>query len=462
MRIDIVVVYVPRYRRGHEMDFVPPLTGIHLAALTPPGHEVRVIHQQVEPVPLDGDADLVGLSFFTGFAREAYRLAGELRRRGKKVVLGGPHVTFHPAEALGHADAVVVGEAESVWARLVDDFARGRPERVYTGRPLPLAGLPTPRYDLLGGRFFVPRVVQASRGCPFTCTFCTVPRLQPGLRVRPIAEVLRDVAWDRFDHWWQRQVVWFWDDNLTARRDWVKALLRGMVPLRRWWLTQASIDIVRDRELLDLMEASGCIGVFLGIESLERASLGDARKRQNRVEEYRGAVTELHRRGICVMAGFIAGFDHDTASSIVAMADGLEAIGVDVPFLSVLTPYRGTELHERLASEGRLLAGRGHDHYNGYNVAFRPARMAPDELLLAHRELWLRAFAPAAVLGRVGRAARHLRPGAALMSACMNGFYGLKRATGNQPATASAEPAGDRVEEPGEVGCRPPAGAVPA
>ncbi len=438
MRIDIVVVYVRRYARGHERDFVPSITGIHLAALTPPGHEVRVRHQQVETIdPATCDADLVALSFFSGFAAEAYRLADAYRARGVRVVLGGPHATFWPDEALAHADAVVTGEAESVWPELVADIAAGRLGARYDGRAQPLAGLPTPRYDLLPARYLVRRVVQATRGCPFTCSFCTVPTLNPGFRVRPVAEVLRDVAYDRFPRWWQRKLVWFWDDNLTANRAWVKDLLRAMIPYQRWWLTQASIDIVKDEELLALMQRSGCIGIFLGIESFDAGSLRDAKKRQNHVEAYRAATDALHARGITVMAGFIAGFDHDTPESVRAMADLLEEAGIDVPFLSVLTPYRGTPLHAEMERDGRILEDRGWESYNGYNVTFRPARMTPDELLAAHRALWRKAFSLPRVLGRIFRGTRRLRLGAFLLSAAMNAFYGLKAATGNEPIDMS-------------------------
>jgi radical SAM superfamily enzyme YgiQ (UPF0313 family) len=135
-----------------------------------------------------------------------------------------------------------------------------------------MRGLPTPRYDLLPKRFFVTRVVQATRGCPFTCSFCTVPTLNPGFRMRPVDEVLRDVRFDNFALWWQRKVVWFWDDNLTIRREYIRELLTRMVPLKRWWLTQASMDIAKDAPLLDLMRESGCIGIFFGIESFERVS----------------------------------------------------------------------------------------------------------------------------------------------------------------------------------------------
>jgi len=433
MKIDLVVVHAPRYRWGHEIDFVPPLTGLHLAALTPPGHQVRVIHQQVQAVDLDTEADLVALSFFSGFAREAFALARALRARGHRVVAGGAHATFCPEETAAFFDSVVVGEAESVWPRLVQDAAAGRLQPVYRGEPRTLEGLPTPRYDLLSEAFVVPRVVQATRGCPFACSFCTVPHMNPGYRTRPVAEVIRDLRFDGFRHWWQRKLVWFWDDNLTVRRAYIGDLLRAMIPERKWWLTQASLDVATDPELLDLMRRSGCIGIFFGLESFGAESLQDARKTQNRAEHYRQRIAALHQRGICVMAGFVSGFDGDTPESIRRMARQLQEIGVDVPFLSVLTPYPGTPIYEKMRDEGRLLEDRGWESFNGYNVTFRPRQMSPQELLAAHRDLWREAFSLKNTLRRVLRGLFTLRPGAFLMSACMNAFYCLKNLRGNHP-----------------------------
>jgi radical SAM superfamily enzyme YgiQ (UPF0313 family) len=167
MRIDIIVAYIPRYRKGHLRTFVPPLTGIHLAALTPPPHEVRVIHQKVEPIPFDSDADLIAISTQSGFAPAAYSIAAEFKRRGKTVIGGGPHVTFCQAEALGLFDAIVVGEAESVWHEVLTDAANGHLQARYVGQPCAMQDVPSPRYDLLPDAFFVKRVVQATRGGPF-------------------------------------------------------------------------------------------------------------------------------------------------------------------------------------------------------------------------------------------------------------------------------------------------------
>lgn len=443
MKVRIVVSYVPRYAKGHRFNFVPPITALHLAAITP--HDVDVVHEQIRDVPITADVDVVAISYFSGFARQAYRTADAYRALGVKVVLGGPHATYWVDEALAHADVVVTGEAESVWPQVLADLERGTAERVYRGEAKELDGLPTPRYDLLEDRFVVRRVLQATRGCPFTCSFCTVPDLNPGFRVRPVAEVVRDLEapvrrgvampWD--------DVAWFWDDNLLVKRRWAKELLAAMTGMNRPWLTQASIDITKDAALMKGLEASGCIGIFLGIESLDDADLAACGKRQNRASEYKDAIAKLHDRGICVMAGFISGFDDQSADGIVRTADRLQTLGIDVPFLSILTPFRGTRIYDEQLAAGRILEDRDWAHYNGYNVAFRPARMTPEQLLAAHRAQWRAAFAPRAVAERIARGARQLRPGALMLSSAMNAFYGHKRLVGNEPAMAA--PSTERI-----------------
>jgi len=449
MKIRIVVAYVPRYKRGHGVQFVPPITGIHLAALTPSEHEVEVIHQQARAVPVTADTDLVAISFFSGFAREAYRLADAYRKLGVRVVCGGPHVSYWIDEALEHCDAVVVGEAEAVWPQLLKDAERDTLQRVYKGTPSPLIGLPTPRYDLLERNFVVRHVIQATRGCPFKCSFCSVPDLNPGFRVRPIEEVVRDIEAPQRSRLFWDQVIWFWDDNLLVQRRWAKELLSELVGLKRYWLTQASIDIVKDSDLLGLMERSGCVGIFLGIESFDAKALATVGKSHNRTEQYRDAVKRLHDRGICVMGGFISGFDTQTPESIVTVADQLNELEFDVPFLSVLTPFRGTPLYDSLLKDDRLLIDRDWPFYNGYNVAFQPANMSPEVLHDAHRALFKRAFSPSFVAERLWRGMRQLKPSAAMLSLAMNGFYGYKRLTGNLPA--DAESTGLRIAHPSPI-----------
>lgn len=433
MKIDIIVVYTNRYRKGHAFAFVPPLTGIHLAALTPRQHQIRVIHQRVEKVDLNSGADIIALSFSTGFAMEAYRLALEYRKRGKTLIAGGPHVSFNEEEALEHVDSVVVGEAESVWSEVLNDFSRGNLKRTYRGRPHHLQNLPSPRHDLLPRQFLVRKVIQATRGCPFSCSFCVTPKINPGFRTRDIESILKEIRTDTFPFWWQNKLVWFWDDNLTIRKRFIVKLLTEMIPLKKWWLTQASIGVADDPELLDLLQKSGCIGIFFGIESFEPESLKQARKNQNQIEAYRRQITQLHKRGIAVMAGFIAGFDGDTPESIAAMADHLNEIGVDVPFLSVLTPFRGTQAYEEYEKAGRLIPERDWSYYNGFNVAYTPKNLSVSELEIAHHDLWKRAFSLSRVFKRIWRSLFYLRWGAWGLSTCMNIYYGLKAFTRNAP-----------------------------
>ncbi|MBE7173223.1 MAG: B12-binding domain-containing radical SAM protein [Williamsia sp.] len=437
MKIDIVIAYMQRYEFGHEKDFVPPITGIHLAALTPAIHSVRVIHQQVEPIDLETDADLIALSFFSGFAPAAFALANEFRKRGKPVIAGGPHVTYNIEESLEYFDAIVTGEAESVWQQVLQDCSDGKLKPVYKGEATDLKNIPTPRFDLLPSKFFIKKVIQATRGCPFSCSFCTVPTLNPGFRLRPVEDVIRDAAYNDFPHWWQRKVVWFWDDNLTINRKYIKELLGKLKELNVWWLTQASMDIAKDEDLLQLMKESGCIGVFFGIESFGKDSLADANKKQNKIENYKKAVSAVHKKGIAVMAGFIAGFDHDTKESIEEMADRLMEIGVDVPFLSIMTPFRGTPIYKTFHAQDRILKNRDWSFYNGYNVAFVPNNLSPDELLRAHRNLWKEAFSPAKSFTRIIRGFFALRRGAFYLSLFMNGFYCFKRMKKNYPVDMS-------------------------
>ncbi|RAJ82271.1 radical SAM superfamily enzyme YgiQ (UPF0313 family) [Chitinophaga dinghuensis] len=433
MKIDIIIAYIQRYEFGHEYDFVPPITGIHLAAITPAPHTVKVYHQQVDKINLDTDADLIAISFFSGFALSAYNLAVAFKKRGKTVIAGGPHVTYCHDEALEYFDAIVTGEAESQWPRLLEDIEQGKLKQKYMGGPCDMQDLPTPRYDLLPDKFFIKKVIQATRGCPFSCSFCTVPSLNPGFRLRPVKDVIRDAGYDQFPYWWQRKIVWFWDDNLTIKRPYIRELLQEMIPLKKWWLTQASMDIAKDPELLDLMKASGCIGVFLGIESFGIDSLADANKRQNKIANYSTAVKAIRKRGIAVMAGFIAGFDHDDEASIIAMADQLMEIGIDVPFLSIMTPFRGTPIYQSLHQEGRILDDRNWNFYNGYNVAFTPKKISESQLLQAHRALWKKSFSPWYAFRRIVRGAFTLRTGAFLMSMFMNAFYSYKRVRKNFP-----------------------------
>lgn len=404
---------------GHERTRrLPPLTAVHLAGLCPSDVEVAAWHEQARPLePDEVDADLVAITAMTTNAERAYRLAGELRARGIAVVLGGPHITLLPGEASAHADAVVTGEAERVFPRLIRDFQHGRMEKVYVGGSTgSLEGIPPPRHDLYEDIFPLRCYVQATRGCPWSCTFCTLKAYDHGFRARPVEDVIRDIDRCEGTTFLQKKFVWFWDDNLIGNRPYARELFRRLRPLKKWWWSQVSIDLAHDAETLRLAAESGCVAVFVGIETFSEENLLLVRKRQNKAARYRDAIKAFHDYGIAVSAGLIVGMEEDTVASIRRVPEIVDELGIDQPFLNILTPFPGTPLYESMRAEGRLL-GRPWTEHTATNVTFEPRRMSVDELETAYWAARNRMATVPRFLRRLSLGALHLRMAALLVSA---------------------------------------------
>src|SRR5437016_12396871 len=254
MRIHLITAESPASRRlrfGRLIQF-PQLTMPLIAALTPPEHEVSHTDEIVEWVRFDAPADLVGITAPTPSALHAYDIARQFRRRGVPVVIGGPHATALPEEATRHADAVVVGEAEDTWPRVLDDARRGQLEQVYvSSRQAPLVGMPAPRWDLIKGRRYGKSVTIATRGCPHRCDYCSIPLLYgpATVRYRPLDEVVREVATS------PTRAVVFWDDNIGANPRYAKELFRALAPLGKWWTKPVHRDGREGRRV----PAPGCL-----------------------------------------------------------------------------------------------------------------------------------------------------------------------------------------------------------
>ena len=363
-----------RLRRWRLIQF-PQLTMPLLAALTPEGVEVHHTDEIVTPVDLDREADLVAITCNTPAANHVYRLADEFRRGGRKVVLGGPHVTALPEEALGHADAVAIGEAETVWAGVVEDFRRGAWQRVYRGAPASLEGLPHARRDLIVGRAYGRGVLIATRGCPNRCAYCSISSVYgPGQRQRPAREVAEEVAAI------PGRAVIFWDDHLAADRRYALELFRAIAPYGKWWTTQTTIEVAFDHELLEAAADSGCKAFFIGLESVSQDSLNSQGKGFNRVALYDQAVRNLHRHGIAIQAGTMFGLAGDDPGIFERTFRYYREIGVDSATVSIAVPMPGTPFFDRPKREGRLLTANW-DRYNGkVDAVFRPRLMSPGQL----------------------------------------------------------------------------------
>jgi|WetSurMetagenome_2_1015567.scaffolds.fasta_scaffold00046_50 radical SAM superfamily enzyme YgiQ (UPF0313 family) len=326
-----------------------PLALPLLAALAPQHWDVRIIDEELEPIPADIAADLVGITALTTTIDRAYEIADFFRGRGIKVVMGGPTVTYNSEEALLHADCVVAGEAEYVWKDVLDHAERGELRRVYrSSSPAAYASSPIPRWDLIDVESLAALPVQVSRGCPFRCDFCLVSRMfGQTMRYRSVDDVIAEIKS------LPKKTLFFVDDNLTANKAFARELMKRLQPLGVLWIAQVSIEIADFPDLLADMAAAGCMHVLVGLESVNEASLGEAHKRQNNIARYSKAVRTIHRAGIHVNASMIVGFDNDTVSEFDKIREFLHAADLWYVNLNILDAIPGTVLHGRVVAEGR-------------------------------------------------------------------------------------------------------------
>jgi radical SAM superfamily enzyme YgiQ (UPF0313 family) len=379
-----------------------PITLCVLAALTPkhPGIELKLVDGSVEDIPYDYPADLVGISAITGCANEAYAISARFREKRVPVVLGGINVTLLPDEAKKHADAIVVGPGEEAWPRLVNDFMAGRMRKTYLGEPLgpgePLTEIPTPLWHLQRTRrYMVAGTVEATRGCGRSCDFCTVPAIWRGHAKRPVADVIRDIKLA------PGKYIAFGDVSLAEDPEYAKELLSAMVPLGKKWGGLATVDIIRDEELLSLIAASGCVFLLFGFESASQATLSGIRKGFNKPAEYKRLVDRIHALGVSVQGCFVFGFDHDTLEVFDDTVEMVNELKIDIPRYSLYTPYPGTRLFKRLLAEKRITSFNWSD-YDTMHVVFEPANMTPDELYAGFKHAYAKTFE----LGNIFKRAR--------------------------------------------------------
>jgi radical SAM superfamily enzyme YgiQ (UPF0313 family) len=383
-----------------------------LANICAPGHDVDTHDEffgQLRPEDCLG-YDLVGISIFTATARRGYELADGLRARGIKVVLGGSHVNCCQEETLAHADAIVVGEAESSLPSLLDDLAHDRPlHHVYAGPAPNLVGIKGyPPEKTFDGTAFPAYNLAYSRGCHFKCDFCAISQTQASFRNRPVADTLADL-----DRAVDLGIRYFFiaDALMWGDRDAAKLLLTEMGKRKIQWYGQASLDIVRNKEMLDLLASSGCAVLGLGIESLRPESLKAIHKGQNNIGQYEKSIRALHDRGIRVNGYFVFGLDGDTLDTFHETALFIERNGIEIPELFMLIPFPGTKLHKQLEREGRLLSKDWNAYTRFANVpVFQPKNMSVQDLGAGLRYVEQTVYGYRGILRRLWNAGRLTDP----------------------------------------------------
>ncbi|HEY6366142.1 MAG TPA: radical SAM protein [Candidatus Binatia bacterium] len=437
-----ILLYNPD--NGVTRNFMPHLWMFLLQSLTPPGHEVLLIDGNAQPMDEAGIArfvreqniGLVGIGAMTRMVAKAYRMADAIRAAGVPVVMGGPHVTEVPDEALGrdggprHADAVALGEADETWPKIVEDAARGELKEIYapvdeTGKERkpslqPYPSIPWESIDLdqfnlvpkvvapllrrVGGGWGTFRLipVESGRGCPYGCEFCSVTGFFGDvIRFRTdesvVDELLRLKARARSDG--GQIAVFFIDDNFAINIKRTKSLLRAIIAAEAQvhWVAQISANLLRDEELVDLIAASGGKWIFIGMESIDPANLAGVNKGFNKPEEYAAVLERLARRNVYAITSFIFGMDNDTPGVAERTLQQIRSWPPGLPIFGLLTPLPATPLYKRLESAGRLTRPKHWEEFIPFAMAHTPLKMTVPE---AHAEVnygWAGSYSPEAI-----------------------------------------------------------------
>jgi radical SAM superfamily enzyme YgiQ (UPF0313 family) len=376
----------------------PSISLLVLAGLTPPEHRVTVADENAGALDLDDRPDLVGITVNVDTAHRAYAIAEHYRTRSVPVIMGGIHASAMPDEALQHADAVCIGEAELVWQRILSDAGCGKLQPTYFSEsPADLAATPAPRWDLVDrSRYLYTSIVCATRGCPFGCEFCynSCPYTHKGHRARPVENVLREIEALGTRH------VMFIDDNFIGDIAWTRRFADAVAGRGLVWHAAVSTNLVAHPDLIARMAESGCRSLFIGFESINAASIDSAGKSQNRTVLYEKLIGMLHAHGIMVNASMVFGFDHDHPDVFERSLEWLTVSRVETVTSHILTPYPGTQLHAKLEAQGRI-TDRDPAHYNTAHVVFRPANMSAQQLYDGYLRFYERFYSVANILRRM-------------------------------------------------------------
>jgi len=367
--------------------YLPGLALPLLAAYTPEHWEVKILIEVVDKIDFDEECDVVGIGAMGHAIFRAIEIANEFKKRGKTVFMGGYMVSILPEFVKNYCDSVVIGDGEISYPQLLNDFeTKGKIAPIYDNQLNSLDNLRLPRYELLLDKkigYMLP--VQAGRGCPHTCSYCSIACIYKGKYLfRPVDEVLRDIkqikklGYNRF---------FLIDDNIASNPNYLFELVEKIKPLKMQWASQCTVLIAKNERLLKAVAESGCSILSLGIESLSQEGLDAVNKSWVRVSETADLLQKIQKVGIVPATEMIIGTDGDTPESVKATADFIIKNKIPVPKFYVLTPLPGTDFYKEMKEKGRLL----HEDYQKYTATdcvFAPKNFTPDELENAYMKLY--------------------------------------------------------------------------
>jgi len=353
---------------------IPQLALYILQGLTPKQHKVKIVEEECMQLDPNEECDVVGISCMTSNAYRGYRIADAFREKGKIVVMGGVHPTILPDEALAHANAVVIGEAEGVWGKILEDIESNNLQRIYH-EPNPDLDRYIPKdFSMLSNKWIYKLVpLETTRGCPYNCDFCCVSDIF-GKKIKhiPVKNVVKDIVASE-----SRNYI-FLDDNIIANPKYAKELFKALIPLKINWIGQSSISFAWDIEMMKLAKKSGCKGLFIGLESVVDAN-NQKYKKLKSIEDTKQSIKKILKMGILIQASVIFGFDEDTNETFGQTVKFLIKNRISIASINVLTPYPGTRVYKEFKKQGRLLHEKW-GYYDHHTVVFQPKNMTPLEL----------------------------------------------------------------------------------
>lgn len=394
-----------------------------LAALTPENYEVEIIFEILEDIPFDTDADLIGISSMGHGVIRSIDIAREFRSRGKTVVLGGYMASIMAEEAQKYCDAVLIGDAELVWEELLRDYEQGALKPVYEKRlEKGWFSTPSPRFDLILKKNlgdFLP--VQAGRGCPHSCSFCSVACLYEGCYVKkPVEEVVRDIK--QIKELGYKKFLLL-DDNIFSDRVYLSQLMGEIKALGMEWMSQCDIRVGKDPKLLEMLRDSGCTTLSFGLESITKDSLKAMNKSWANPEDYPALIRNIQDHGIDVSTEMVVGGEADTLESIKATKAFIEENKISVPRFYILTPIPGTRFFREIEEQGRLVKSDIYS-FDGTEAVHIIPHMTPEELTKAYWDLYESLFTLKSIAKRNIFRKEFLRnPGKYLFYSAVNLYY---------------------------------------
>src|SRR4030042_6478955 len=398
MKLELIVPATQENLLNRKKAPCPHLGLAMVAALTPPEVEVSLTDENVTVIDFQKETDLVGITVLTITAKRAYEIADTFRAMGVKVILGGRHPSALPKEAIQHADAVVIGEAEGIWANVIEDFKANKLQSIYSQREQPnLLNLPIPRLDLFtDGAYYFQNTISTTRGCPYACSFCSVSSFfGRSYRCRPVEEILKEI--ETLNH---KKLICFVYDNIVGKPKFAKDLFRALIPYKLKWIAQASVTIVRDDELLKLATASGCMTLLIGFETLSPANLSSVGKSVNAVNEYETVIRKIHSHGIGVHGFFVLGFDEDNEDVFERTVRFAQKMRLESAQFAWLVPYPGTVLCESLDKAGRIIT-KDWSQYES-SIVFETKLMSREILQKGRDWAWRELYSLPSIWKRLG------------------------------------------------------------